>query len=204
VLDIWTKGTTFPRECLDELERQLAAASAPGPEPVHESTTPPFSPALPPLELKKEGSNGGLTNGQGKYRALSIAFVVCSRARICRGASPTRPARHRTRSTAGKRDHPGKPTPTTDPRHTSPIYILLCLIPTPGMHPLRRRAVIRRTHKSHEHRLHDVLPGDSACRRARRTAHRSVRGMSVVHGHKHGMSAPALRGPGRVRGVGRH
>lgn len=204
MLDIWTKGTTFPRECLDELERQLSAAAAAS-EPAPESTTPPFSPALPPLELKNEASNGGVINGQGKFCPffpVVVVVVVVS----CFEFRSDMPAQcplqdpaiafysTPTRSTTPTIRHP---LLTLDP-HLTYIHVALPH-PTPGMHPLRRRAVIRRTHSNpYETRLHDVLPGSpgsSPSRRARSSAGALVQ-HAVVHGHEYGMRERmrALRG----------
>lgn len=80
VLDIWTKGSTFPAPTLDRLQSKIATSEAgPSRRPVSsngraqipQSTTPPgeppapmFSPVLPPLTLPgdvpvKPGSNTG-------------------------------------------------------------------------------------------------------------------------------------------------
>lgn len=76
ILDIWTKTSTFPRSCLDRLEQRMKAGT-----PVAQSTTPPYSPGLPPLSEEDKKPRSGSNNGQGKYLSLLLvceSFVVAT------------------------------------------------------------------------------------------------------------------------------
>ena len=68
ILDIWTKTATFPRSCLDRLEQRMNAGT-----PVVNSTTPPYSPGLPPLSEEDRKPKASSNTGQGKYLSSSRA-----------------------------------------------------------------------------------------------------------------------------------
>jgi hypothetical protein len=70
ILDIWTKTSTFPRSCLDRLEQRMNDGT-----PVAQSTTPPYSPGLPPLTEEDKLVKASSIHGQGKFLFLVFSSL---------------------------------------------------------------------------------------------------------------------------------